>query len=184
MRIKKTAALLLGMCILLSTLFSGICFADAEKTVLKGTYTVLGSTDTSIEGAKVFFVREDGLQKCAQAYEKDGIGSFAIQLEPGNYDVTVSRKGYLESTVRGVSIDNRTVTLETLSLTAGDLNGDGVIAATPTGSTAYGLSAGGPVIEPSAENLAVIPICAHALAPTTFSSLTATHIRRFPTFLI
>lgn len=129
MRIKKTAALLLGMCILLSTLFSGICFADAEKTVLKGTYTVLGSTDTSIEGAKVFFVREDGLQKCAQAYEKDGIGSFAIQLEPGNYDVTVSRKGYLESTVRGVSIDNRTVTLETLSLTAGDLNGDGVIDA-------------------------------------------------------
>ena len=47
-------------------------------------------------------------------------------------------------------------------------NGDGVTAATPTGSTASGLSAGGPVIEPSAENMAVIPICAHALTAKSF----------------
>lgn len=61
-----------------------------------------------------------------------------------------------------------------------DIAADGVIVATPTGSTAYSLSAGGPVVTPDVPVLVLAPICPHSLASRALVFSDAEPITIFP----
>ena len=114
-----------------------------------------------------------------EPYEVDGIK----QVLDGDYkivnrimlDVSLTRDGETvfedfalnDVVIKGI---NKVITLELF----GDDNaissftGDGAVIATPTGSTGYSMSAGGPIVEPDASNIIITPICPHVLTAKSF----------------
>jgi len=75
-------------------------------------------------------------------------------VEYGLNDVVVQRRGSGGMVDFSTSVAGRYVNTH---------SGDGLICATPTGSTAYALSCGGPIIEPQLDAVALVPICPHTL---------------------
>lgn len=77
-----------------------------------------------------------------------------IDLLPALNDITITRQGSLHVIHLEVHVNGQYLC---------KLGADGVIAATPTGSTGYNLSAGGPIIHPTANLIVMTPICAHTM---------------------
>ncbi|BCM91431.1 NAD kinase [Abditibacteriota bacterium] len=118
-------------------------------------------------------VRPDDLQV---AFERLVNGEFEIE-ERMMLEARVWRKG--EDVGGGIALNDAVVAKSALarilrlSISAGgemvaSIRADGLVMSTPTGSTAYALSAGGPIVPPDLPLMLVCPICAHSLNQRPF----------------
>jgi len=99
-----------------------------------------------------FKVEERLMLSCTVRSEK--VGGPSRRFQALN-DFVVNREGLTRYMQIHYKLNNESVTR---------FFGDGIIVATPTGSTAYSLSAGGPIVHPQLSDIIVTPICPHASA--------------------
>jgi NAD+ kinase len=83
--------------------------------------------------------------------DEGGVRSEQIALN----DVAIHKSGVARVVRIRVSVDGEEL---------GPYSADGIVIASPTGSTAYSLSAGGPIVAPGVEAMILTPVCAHTLA--------------------
>ena len=86
--------------------------------------------------------------RCLEADGRSAETSYALN------DVVISRRGDIQVISYRVYVNNKFLT---------EQRADGIIVSTPTGSTGYNLSAGGPIVKPDARLLVLTPICPHTL---------------------
>lgn len=121
-------------------------------------------------------------------YPKEKVYDAIRQIISGDY--SVERRPFLEGLLQTPKGSRRFFALNDFVLTKGiqarlvniavsiqgkpmcEYRSDGIIVSTPTGSTAYALSAGGPIVPPELDCMLLVPICAHTLyaRPTLHSS--------------
>jgi NAD+ kinase len=100
----------------------------------------------------------------ARDYEVEERLALSVRVKDAEGAVVYETFALNEATVEKASRERMIeVVLEIDGLPLSSFGCDGMVVSTPTGSTAYNFSAGGPVIWPSVEAIAVIPLSAHAL---------------------
>lgn len=123
-------------------------------------------------GTKGFMasVEPEDIDKIVLAAKGEYIKSERMML-----DVELSREGktqYLGSCLNDAVIHGYGDTINICAATDGSriiqFSGDGIVLATPTGSTGYSMSAGGPIAEPEAKAIIISPICAHSLGARNY----------------
>jgi len=83
-------------------------------------------------------------------------------------DAVLNREALARISTFSIALDGRTVS---------EFRADGVVVSTPTGSTAYNLSAGGPILHPALAAIVVTPICPHTLSQRPLVVPASTEIR-------
>jgi NAD+ kinase len=124
-----------------------------------------------INVGRLGFLTEVSSRDLASALDRIWVGDFVIETRPlieaighcGERPIQMSALNDIVISHGAVSrLIELTVSVNDKLLTR--YRGDGLIVSSPTGSTAYSLSAGGPIISPGAAVFAITPICAHALS--------------------
>lgn len=145
-------------------------FLRASKYSFRNQTPVLG-----INAGNLGFLTEVDPENIEQAMDDLLKGSYSIEkrmlLEGRLYkdDKLIQNTGLpgiaLNEFAITRSMDEKVIKMEIFvnDISIKSFAADGVIIATPTGSTAYSLSAGGPVVEPKAEAIVITPICPHTL---------------------
>jgi len=149
---------------------------------LGGDGTILRAARIAAElGVPILGINLGGKGFMAELEEEDiglldtvAIGNYSIETRI-MIDVEVKRDGQVlcrdfalnDIVIRG---DNKVIDMtiygDNHKITR--FSGDGTVIATPTGSTAYSMSAGGPIVDPVAKNIIITPICAHMLEARSF----------------
>ena len=153
------------------------CLKDVDLCcVIGGDGTLLGVLEASIHGqTKVLGVNLGKLGFLATYKPDQLIQDFASILE-GEYSVEERSMLHCQSNTGETALalndlvikesENRgliRLKVKSEQRLISEYHCDGLIFATPTGSTAYNLSAGGPIISPNVEAIAMTPICPHTL---------------------
>lgn len=155
-----------------------ISFSDCEMLiVLGGDGTILRALDYAIPGDLPILGVNIGRLGFLCEVERDDVEEDLCRVLDGGYAVdermTMCIEGFDEQrffALNEVVIDRSTPEVRILSLeyaangtTVNHISGDGLIVATATGSTAYSLSAGGPILAPGLDCFVLTPICPHML---------------------
>ncbi len=97
------------------------------------------------------YTTEERMMLDVEIYRDDKV----IYRDTGLNDVVITKINYAKT----VELD-----MYTDGFFISHYRGDGVIVATPTGSTAYSMSAGGPIVDPLSKNIIITPVCTHSLS--------------------
>lgn len=112
--------------------------ADVELSELEDALSAFASGNYTVEERFMIEARVNGMQEPLTALN----------------DLVISRASYTRMVALDVMVDSHFLA---------SYVGDGVVVATPTGSTAYSLSAGGPVVNPALDACIITPVCPHSV---------------------